>query len=76
MKTLSRFVAEFTGLTVAMLSGFDRVTFKGYLYLSQDWRTLQPDEPQFPAIRSRAKASMPCPVFLPSTTQSHQNAIQ
>ena len=31
MKTLSRFVAKFTDLTVAMLSGFDRVTFKGYL---------------------------------------------
>ena len=31
MKTLSRFVAKFTGLTVAVLSCFDRVIFKGHL---------------------------------------------
>ena len=34
MKTLSRFVAEFTGLIVAVLSGFDRVLFKGHLPIS------------------------------------------
>ena len=31
MKTLSRFVAKFTNLIVAVLSCFDRVIFKGYL---------------------------------------------
>ena len=31
MKTLSRFVAKFTSLIVAVLSCFDRVIFKGYL---------------------------------------------
>src|SRR4029077_16588487 len=31
MKTLSRFVAKFTSLIVAVLSCFDRVLFKGYL---------------------------------------------
>ena len=31
MKTLSRFVAKFTKLIVAVLSCFDRVIFKGYL---------------------------------------------
>jgi hypothetical protein len=30
MKTLSRFVAKFTSLIVAVLSCFDRVIFKGY----------------------------------------------
>ena len=34
MKTLSRFVAEFTSLIVAVLSCFDRVIFKGYLHLT------------------------------------------
>jgi hypothetical protein len=34
MKTLSRFVAKFTQLIVAVLSGFDRVIFKGYLPLT------------------------------------------
>ena len=31
VKTLSRFVAKFTNLVVAVLSCFDRVIFKGYL---------------------------------------------
>ena len=31
MKTLSRFVAKFTNLIVAVLSRFDRFIFKGYL---------------------------------------------
>jgi hypothetical protein len=31
VKTLSRFVAKFTNLIVAVLSCFDRVIFKGYL---------------------------------------------
>jgi len=31
MKTLSRFVVKFTSLTVAVLSCFDRVIFKGRL---------------------------------------------
>jgi hypothetical protein len=31
MKTLSRFVAKFTNLIVAVLSCFDRLIFKGYL---------------------------------------------
>ena len=31
MKTLSRFVAKFTNLIVAVVSCFDRVIFKGYL---------------------------------------------
>jgi hypothetical protein len=31
MKTLSRFVAKFTGLIVAVRSCFDRVIFKGHL---------------------------------------------
>src|SRR5262245_33498238 len=31
MKTLSRFVAKFTGLIIAVLSYFDRVLFKGHL---------------------------------------------
>jgi hypothetical protein len=31
MKALSRFVTKFTGLIVAVLSGFDRIIFKGYL---------------------------------------------
>ena len=31
MKTLSRFVTEFTNLIVAVLSCFDRVIFKGHL---------------------------------------------
>jgi hypothetical protein len=31
MKTLSRFVSKFTSLIVAVLSGFDRVIFKGHL---------------------------------------------
>ena len=35
MKTLSRFVAKFTSLIVAVLSCFDRVIFKGHLAL---WR--------------------------------------
>ena len=34
MKTLSRFVAKFTKLIVAVLSCFDRVIFKGYLPLT------------------------------------------
>ena len=34
MKTLSRFVTKFTKLIVAMLSCFDRVIFKGYLFIS------------------------------------------
>ena len=34
MKALSRFVAKFTGLIVAVLSGFDRVIFKGHLPIS------------------------------------------
>src|SRR6516165_3144828 len=34
MKTLSRFVAKFTGLIVAVLSCFDRVIFKGHLPIS------------------------------------------
>ena len=34
MKTLSRFVAKFTSLIVAVLSCFDRVIFKGHLALS------------------------------------------
>jgi hypothetical protein len=34
LKTLSRFVVKFTGLIVALLSGFDRVRFKGYLPLT------------------------------------------
>jgi hypothetical protein len=34
MKTLSRFVTQFTGLIVAVLSCFDRVIFKGYLPLT------------------------------------------
>jgi hypothetical protein len=34
MKTLSRFVAKFTSLIVAVLSCFDRVIFKGYLPLT------------------------------------------
>ncbi|MFO0892747.1 MAG: hypothetical protein U0790_26850 [Isosphaeraceae bacterium] len=34
MKTLSRFIAKFTGLIVAVLSCFDRVIFKGHLSLS------------------------------------------
>ena len=34
MKTLSRFVAKFTGLIVAVLSCFDRVIFKGHLALA------------------------------------------
>ena len=34
MKTLSRFVAKFTTLIVAVLSCFDRVIFKGYLPLT------------------------------------------
>ena len=36
MKTLSRFVAKFTSLIVAVLSCFDRVLFKGYLPLTND----------------------------------------
>jgi hypothetical protein len=34
MKTLSRFVTKFTNLTVAVLSCFDRVIFKGHLALA------------------------------------------
>ncbi len=34
MKTLSRFVTKFTKLIVALLSCFDRVIFKGYLFIS------------------------------------------
>jgi hypothetical protein len=34
MKTLSRFVAKFTGVIVAVLSCFDRVIFKGHLALA------------------------------------------
>jgi hypothetical protein len=34
VKTLSRFVTKFTKLIVAMLSCFDRVIFKGYLFIS------------------------------------------
>ena len=34
MKTLSRFVAKFTSLIVAVLSCFDRVIFKGHLALA------------------------------------------
>ena len=34
MKTLSRFVAKFTRLIVAVLSGFDRVRFTGHLPIS------------------------------------------
>src|SRR5215831_14940177 len=34
MKTLSRFVAKFTSLIVAVLSCFDRVIFKGHLPIS------------------------------------------
>jgi hypothetical protein len=34
MKTLSRFAAKFTSLIVAVLSGFDRVIFKGHLPIS------------------------------------------
>ena len=34
MKTLSRFVAKFTSLIVAVLSCFDRVRFTGYLPIS------------------------------------------
>ena len=34
MKTLSRFLTKFTKLIVAMLSCFDRVIFKGYLFIS------------------------------------------
>jgi hypothetical protein len=34
MKTLSRFVAKFTSLIVAVLSCFDRIIFKGHLALS------------------------------------------
>jgi hypothetical protein len=34
MKTLSRFVSEFTSLIVAVLSCFDRVILKGYLHLT------------------------------------------
>jgi len=34
MKTLSRFVAKFTNLIVAVLSCFDRVLFKGHLALA------------------------------------------
>src|SRR5215470_7846407 len=34
MKTLSRFVAKFTSLIVAVLSCFDRIIFKGHLPIS------------------------------------------
>jgi hypothetical protein len=34
VKTLSRFVAKFTSLIVAVLSGFDRALFKGHLPIS------------------------------------------
>src|SRR3954469_3651432 len=34
MKTLSRFVAKFTGVIVAVLSCFDRVIFKAHLALA------------------------------------------
>ena len=34
MKTLSRFVAKFTNLIVAVLSCCDRVIFKGYLSIT------------------------------------------
>ena len=34
MRTLSRFVAKFTNLIVALLSCFDRVIFKGHLPIS------------------------------------------
>src|SRR6185437_12725249 len=34
MKTLSRFVAKYTSLIVAVLSCFDRVIFKGHLPIS------------------------------------------
>ena len=34
MKPLSRFVTKFTKLIVALLSCFDRVIFKGYLFIS------------------------------------------
>lgn len=34
MQTLSRFVAKFTSLIVAVLSCFDRVIFKGHLALA------------------------------------------
>ena len=34
MKTLSRFIAKFTSLIVAVLSCFDRVIFKGHLALA------------------------------------------
>ena len=36
MKTLSRFVAKFTNLIVAVLSCFDRVIFKGYLLITNE----------------------------------------
>ncbi len=36
MKTLSRFVAKFTNLIVAVLSCFDRVIFKGYLPITNE----------------------------------------
>ena len=39
MKTLSRFITKFTNLIVAVLSCYDRVIFKGYLFISNPQRS-------------------------------------